>query len=192
MKESQIIENILDGDIDAFAFLIDKYRGKIRAVISKRIPFQEIDSLVQDVFVKAYQGLSGFKKDLPFENWIVTIAMRVCCDYWRASGRSKIADNVHPSIEDDHNTWIEQAGHSKSIEEFEKSVSIQETREVLEIVINKLSPEDKTLIDLVYYEGWKLKDVAKVLDWKLSKVKVRAMRAKEKMRKHISEYLNNE
>ena len=117
----------------------------------------------------------------------MTITVRTCYDYWRRESRNKTVS--FSSIEEEHDAWLEKAGSVQSVEEFESQVSRKETREILEIVMQKLSPKDRTLVELVYFEGWKLKDAAKVLEWKLSKAKVRAMRARNAMREHIKEVL---
>jgi DNA-directed RNA polymerase specialized sigma24 family protein len=55
-----------------------------------------------------------------------------------------------------------------------------------------LTPEDRILIELVYWEGWKLKDAAVSFGWGVPKTKVRAMRAKQKLRKQIEKMIEDE
>lgn len=188
MEDRDIIQDILDGEIDKFELLVEKYRKSVFLVVGKRIPAQDHEIVAQDVFIKAFKGLPGFDLKRPFENWLVTIAMRTCFDYWRKA--SKGFNNATPSIEEEHDDWIERAGKAKSIETFEKEVSRKETLEVLDLVMQNLSAEDRMLLELVYFEGWKLKDVATLLGWKLSKAKVRAMRSRNLLREQIGEFLS--
>ena len=188
MDDRDIIREILDGNIDQFELLVDKYRRSVFMVLGKRIPSQDHEFVAQEVFIKVFRGLSGFDTAKPFENWLVTIAMRTCCDYWRKEKRNRQVSLS--SLEEEHNEWIERVGVVKSVDEFESEVSRKETREILDLVMRQLPAEDRILVDLVYFEGWKLKDAAEVLNWQLSKTKVRAMRARNKMREYIKEILN--
>ena len=190
MDDSRIIQNILDGDIDAFTLLINKYRKKLFSMVGKRVPYQDCDIVVQDAFIRAFRGLSGFDLSRPFENWLTIIAMRACCDYWRKENRFLAVSDQNIQNQSEHDIWMEKVETAKSVEEFERSVSKTETREIIEIVFKRLNAEDRMLVELIYFEEWKLKDVAEAMQWKLSKVKVRAMRARKKMRAIISEIID--
>ncbi len=183
MDDRDIIRQILDGEINQFELLVDKYRRKVFSVICKRVPVSDQELTAQDVFLKAFRSLSTFNITMPFENWLMTIAVRTCFDYWRSHHRLKQTKLV--LSEDSHEEWLQNVEDAYSIEKFESEVSRKETLEILQIILKKLSPEDRLLIDMVYLEGWKFKDVAKILNWKLSKTKVRSMRAKHKMRKEL-------
>jgi RNA polymerase sigma-70 factor (ECF subfamily) len=65
----------------------------------------------------------------------------------------------------------------------------KELKEILDWTLKKLSAEDRTLVEIIYFEGSSLKEAAKVLDWGLSKTKVRAMRARHKMRKILKQII---
>ena len=188
MQERAIILKILKGEVDEFRLLLDKYSGKVMSIVVGRVPAGDHETVIQDIFLKAFRGLSGYDFKRPFENWLMTIAVRTCCDYWRKEKReSRNIEQISLTVE--HNRWLEKAGSLKSVEEFEASVFRSETMEVLEIVMQQLKPEDRVLIELVYFEGYKHKDVAEIMGWKLSKVKVRAMRAKNIMRAYIKKIM---
>jgi RNA polymerase sigma-70 factor (ECF subfamily) len=184
MDDHNIIQEILDGEINKFELLIEKYNKSVFRVICKRVPFHDQEQTVQEVFIKAFQSLSTFNIQKPFENWLITIAVRSCYDYWREQKRKKQV--AFTATEERHDQWLEQMENAHSIEKFEAEVSRKETLEMLEKVMKKLSPEDRLLVDLIYFEGWKLKEAAEILNWKLNKTKVRAMRARKKLRKEIT------
>jgi RNA polymerase sigma-70 factor (ECF subfamily) len=188
MDDSEIIQQILDGDINKFELLVEKYNKSIFRIIYKRIPYQDQESTAQEIFLKAFQSLSTFDLEKPFENWLSTIAIRSCYNYWREQKRKRQISLV--SIEEKHEEWLEQAENAHSIEKFEAEVSQQETLEMLKIVMEKLSPEDRLLVDLIYFEGWKLKEAAEILNWKLNKTKVRAMRARQKLKEELKKFVN--
>jgi len=183
MDDRDIIQQILDGDINQFEQLVDKYQNRVFSIICKRVPYQDQEATAQEVFLKTFQSLSTFDLEKPFENWLLTIAVRSCYNYWRKQKRKKEISIA--STEEKHEEWLEKAKNAHSVEKFEAEVSKKETLEILQIVLEKLSPEDRLLIDLIYFEGWKLKEAAKILNWKLNKTKVRAMRARKKLKEEI-------
>jgi DNA-directed RNA polymerase specialized sigma24 family protein len=78
--------------------------------------------------------------------------------------------------------WIEQAAVCKAPDEADHLVKHAEAAGILEWLLGQLSPEDRTLIESVYIEGMLLREVAAALEWSIIKTKVRAMRARRKMR----------
>lgn len=187
-EDRDIIRQVLDGDINKFELIIERYKKKIFSIVGKRIPKQDWNIVAQDVFINSFRSITKFDLDKPFENWISTIAMRKCCDYWRKHWSEKQVElNIDSS---EHEEWLDAVKSAKSIEEFEKQVTKRETLEVLSAVLDKLGPEDRTIVDLIYIEGWKLKEVAEVLEWHINKLKARSMRAREKMRKIIEEIID--
>jgi RNA polymerase sigma-70 factor (ECF subfamily) len=177
--DNEIIQNILDGDIDLFGKLLDRHQRKVFGIVARRVPECDREAVAQDVFVDCFKSLEKFDRSKPFENWLSTIAVRRCHDYWRKKGASA---NLEGEWRDE---WIEAANDSASIEEFERKVRREDTLAVLNEALDALSPDDRLLVDMIYLEGMKLKDVADRLGLTLSNVKVKAMRARTKMRAAI-------
>ena len=177
--DNEIIQNILDGDIDLFERLLDRYQRKVFGIVAGRVPECDRETVAQDVFVDCFRSLEKFDRSKPFENWLSTIAVRRCHDYWRKRGRAGGVDGESRDV------WIETANDSASLEEFERSVKREETLALLNEVLGTLGADDRLLVDMIYLEGMKLKDVAERLGLSLSNVKVKAMRARAKMRDAI-------
>lgn len=190
MDDHVIIKEILNGDINQFELLIDNYRRKIFSIVHKRIPERDHELVAQDIFIKAFRSLSTFNPAKPFENWLASIAVRTCYDYWRSHYRTKQIETV--TLGTKHEEWLKEVCNAHSIEQFNSEKEKREILEIFDIVMQKLSPEDRLLVDLVYFENWKLKNAAEILNWTLEKTKVRAMRARKKLRKEIEVTLNLE
>jgi RNA polymerase sigma-70 factor (ECF subfamily) len=184
--EKELIEKILNGGVDDFKYIIDKYQKKIFSITLKRIPHSDYQEVAQDIYIESFKALEKYNSKYPFENWLVKIAMHKCYDYWRKKSREKEKMLVSFDV---HDEWFFALKQSAAVELFEKSISREETIEVINLVLNQLSAEDRLLIDMIYLEGHKLAEVADILGWKISKVKVRSMRAKEKMRKIIKKII---
>lgn len=183
--ESEIIKNILDGRREEFGMLVEKYRKKVFSTIAARIPRDDVEDVAQEAFVRVFRGLAGYAPLKPFENWLTTITLRCCYDYWRASGRRR--ERTAPGAPGPEQAdWLEQVAAAMSEDAFQALCLRREAKELLDATMNRLSAEDRTLIELVYWEGRSLSEAAEVLEWGLPKTKVRLMRAKRKLRKIIA------
>jgi DNA-directed RNA polymerase specialized sigma24 family protein len=92
-------------------------------------------------------------------------------------------------LDKSHLEWIDCIGLTASADEFERLSARAEAKELVDYVLRKLDVEDRALVEMVYFEGWQLKDAASAMEWGLSKTKVKAMRARKKMRKLLENIL---
>ena len=67
----------------------------------------------------------------------------------------------------------------------QQDVECFETREILEWALGKLTPEDRMIILLVHFEGYTIHEVADFLGFTRANVKVRAFRARKKLRETL-------
>ena len=186
----KIIENILNGKKEEFEMLVDKYQNKVFGIVSRRVPYSDVPDLAQEAFLKAYRGLGNFRPQSgnSFESWLSVITLRCCYDFWRRQARSREA--LMPVLDNEkHAQWLENLSADISMEAFSKLSRAREAKELLDWALTKVPPDDRTLIEMVYWEGYSFIETAEVLEWKLSKTKVRALRAKKKLKKLIAEYM---
>jgi RNA polymerase sigma-70 factor (ECF subfamily) len=176
------IKAILQGDIERYRQLMETYEKTVYTIVARRIPAGMINSVAQDVFVRAYNALGNYKEKQQFPAWLSRIAIRTCYDYWRQQKRFE-KKHLITGPGDDQQAWIEQAAKCNRKEEADYLAQQNEAVETIQWVLSQLSPEDRTLIESIYWDDMKLKDVATILDWSLVKTKVRAMRARRKMKK---------
>ena len=176
LGDNDIIEKVLGGDIDMFEQLVERYQGRVFGIVSKRIPGDGWGEVAQEVFLNGFRSLASFDTSRPFENWIATIAVRRCHDYWRSHAKRGVLE-----IES-RGELLEVASAAASLEEFERQTKRDEMLSILREAMDKLRPDERELLDMIYLEGMKLKNVAEELGLSLSNVKVKAMRTREKLR----------
>ncbi len=181
----KVINSVLDNNIDDFIVLVNKYRTRVFSLVAKRIPTNDIEDVAQESFVRAFKNLNTFSQKKPFGNWLSIITLRTCCDYWRKTARRK--EFTAPADDSEHLKWLELVATDMASEQHTHNVSRKDIRELLNWTLEKLSSEDRTLIEMIYFEGHTMKEAAEVLEWGSSKTKVRAMRARSKMRKILKE-----
>ncbi|MHB9138505.1 MAG: RNA polymerase sigma factor [Victivallaceae bacterium] len=183
-KEAEIIIRVLSGNIDEFELLVESHKGKVFSIVRKRVPPDDAEEVAQKVFIAAFKALGSFSRNKPFENWLSGIAVRSCCNYWRECGSSRKMLAASPDGEQFE--WLEKVCSSNSIEKFAALSRRSEAKELVEWCLGKMPPEDRALLEMIYFEEWLLKDAAAAMGWGLAKTKIRAMRAKAKMKQIIS------
>lgn len=185
--DHKIISSVLNGNVDDFIVLVNKYRARVFFLTAKRIPVNDIEDVAQETFIRAFKSLDTFSRQKPFENWLSIITLRTCCDYWRKNARQK--EFTAPADDSGNLKWLELVAGRSASDEYRKNVRNEDIRELLNWTLKKLQPDDRSLVEMIYFEGHSLKEVAEVLDWGMSKTKVRAMRARSKMRRILDKLL---
>jgi len=175
-----VIGRVLDGDRDAFALLLERYEGHVSRLVAAHVPGQHVAEVAHDAFIRAYKSLAGYKPVKPFRNWLTTIALRSCHDFWRKQYRNR--ETPVCDMSDDGQQWLETAMAPGSNEVFESQVRQREAREVLDMALAHVSPMDRMVLTLTYLEERTIKEAAQMLDISVPNVKIRAYRAKRKLK----------
>ncbi|MBT3368094.1 MAG: sigma-70 family RNA polymerase sigma factor [Nitrospina sp.] len=189
-RDSEIIRRILQGDVNAFGLLLNRYKGYALMVIKKRVPATEVEDIAQEVFIKAYQSLPRFDPESHFKKWLSTIAMRTCYDYWRKAYRTR--ESPMSALSERHEKWLESVISSESTTSANSKDQQEDAKEVLAWALDRLSPEDRMVMEMVYLEGMTGREAAELLGWSTTNVKVRTFRARGKLRKLLSKLRERE
>jgi RNA polymerase sigma-70 factor (ECF subfamily) len=189
-NDVDIIRRILSGQINDYEILVERYSRQVFAIVYKRVPKSDVEEVAQEIFVDVYRSLPTFKARKPFSHWLSRIAVRKCCDYWRKLERKK--EMPASAFSDMHDEWLAQAAAATSQAEFDQLALKKEAQELLEAAVAGLKPEDQLAIDLLYMQGWSVKETADAMDWSLSKTKVRALRARHTLRHIIKTMLEQD
>ena len=181
LTDTQIIEAIQNGDDHYFERLYERYKRWVGAIIVKHIPAQDVEEEGQEVFLQVYQCLKNLKNPKQLKPWLKTISVRQCYDYWRKKYKSR---EVHiKEIEPAVYNWLERSG--KSDTNIEELIQQKEARQALHWALDRLGPEDRMVIQLVYFEGLNSRQASQLLGWSTANVKIRSMRARRKLKQII-------
>jgi RNA polymerase sigma-70 factor, ECF subfamily len=178
--DAEIVRQIVDGDVNAFERLAVKYQGLMLSIVTKHVPFDQVEDTMQDVFLRAYRSLPKFRSDGEFKSWLSVIAVRTCYDYWREHYKSQ--EVPMSSLTEQHQAWIEAAMSDESSRSFYEMNPGKEARELLDLALSALSPADKMVLELVYLEGRSVKEAAGLMGWSAANVKVRLFRSRRKLK----------
>lgn len=167
-----------------------RYGGHVLRIVKKHVPYSEVDETTQDVFIRAYQSLASFQGGDRFKSWLSTVAVRTCYDYWRKTYKSR--EVPMSCLSDRHREWLEEVMSEQSSQFFQDRGSVKEAGEVLEWALERLSPEDRMILELVYLEGFSGKEAALQLGWSVANVKIRSFRSRKKLEKFLRGALEEE
>jgi RNA polymerase sigma-70 factor (ECF subfamily) len=131
------------GDSKAFGILVDRYQAKLLRYGKKFLSRQEdVEDIVQDVFVSAYRNIKAFDISQKFSPWIYRIAHNAFIDGMKKKSRS-------PFITMDFDTLLSYPICDESIEEKREQ---KEMKEVIDRGLGRLSQKYREAIILYYVE----------------------------------------
>lgn len=171
--EIKLINETLNGKIDSFGILVEKYQNKMFNLAYKITHDADCSKdITQDAFIKAYNNLRNFDSGKKFFSWIYRITLN-------ESLNAKKRFNYSESIND------EMIDHYSTQENFEKS----EISNEIEKAVNRLEEKYKTLILLKHYQDLSYEEISEILNLPIGKVKSRLYIARENL-KTILEKIN--
>lgn len=189
-SDAALIAQILDGSINTFESLLHRYRAFVWTITSRQVPESVVPDLTQEIFLEAYRSLARYDGRKPFKNWLVGITLHRCRDHWRRVYRRR--EIPMSSLGEEHHQWLDNRAADQHDRVFPGLIDQREAREILDHALAGLSPKDRQVLTLVYLEELPVKEVALMLGWSAINVKVRAYRARMKMRTSLGALLNKE
>src|SRR6267378_4078227 len=131
-------------------------------------------------FSKAFQKLSSFRGDAPFEHWLMRLAVRTCYDFLRGHQRNR--ETTFSELSEPEEDWLERFGRQPDT----ASENAEAARQLIERVLEQLSPAARMVITLLEIEDRSVKEISQLTGWSVALVKVRAFRARAEMRKILA------
>src|SRR5207248_751027 len=179
--DADLIAAVLKGDIASFEPLVAKYSPRLFATARRYARRDdEVEDVVQEIWTKAFQKLSTFRGDAPFEHWLMRMAVRTCYDFLRHHQRNR--ENTFTELTTEENDWIERVAVSPA----DASEDATAAKQLVARLMNMLSPQARLVIQLLEIEDKSVKEISALTGWSVPLVKVRAFRARAEMRKILS------
>jgi len=179
--EAQLIAAVLKGDAASFEPLVEKYSPRVFATARRYARREsEVEDIAQEVWLKAYEKLRSFRSEAPFEHWLMRLAVRTCYDFLRGHQRNR--ETTFSELSEPEGDWLERfVSQPESASE-----NAEAARQLVNLVLEQLSPAARMIITLAEIEQRPMKEIATLTGWSVPLVKVRAFRARAEMRKVLS------
>ncbi|MDR3142438.1 MAG: sigma-70 family RNA polymerase sigma factor [Tannerellaceae bacterium] len=171
-SDTYYIKRIQEGDTTAYTCILDKYSRQVYSLAFKVVRNKEdAEELAQDVFLKAFKHLNGFKGDSSFSTWIYRIAYNTAISYTRKKRQEWLA--------------IDEAMIANVAEE-EVAGALEQTdsdrqMEILDKALAQLPPDERALILFFYTEGKSIDEIASITAFSVSNVKTKLHRIRKKL-----------
>jgi len=167
LTDNDLVDDITQGDIGAFEGLYDRYAGKVL----KRCFFiclnpEEARDLMQEIWIKVFLHLHGFKKQAAFSSWLYRLTTNHCLNYIKSKAHSEQLTANIPSNE-----------------------TIQEdTTSTVEVhhLLQKLSLEDRTILAMKFMGEYTYEEIATICGIGVSAAKMRVSRLITQLREEAN------
>ena len=186
--DGELIAEVLGGDNSAFTELATRHRPRVERLCRRFFSDEEMArDLAQESFIRAYTALSTYRAEMPFGGWLRAITVNLCYDELRKRRRRPeelIADFSAPEAQ-----WIQQV-HGASPEDIVgEAEQRREAYDLAHRLLDTLRPEDRMVMVLKESEDLSVAEIAETLGWSEAKVKIRAFRARQALRKQAERML---
>src|SRR3979411_3130163 len=139
--EAELIAAVLKGDAASFEPLVKKYSPRLFATARRYARREsEVEDIVQEVWTKAFQKLSSFRGEAPFEHWLMRMAVRTCYDFLRSHQRNR--ELSFSELSEPETDWLEHFVATPDLADEHATAA----RELVQRLLAHLSPPARLVI----------------------------------------------
>lgn len=183
LSDGQLVALILDGQQDAFAILVERYKDAVQNLAYRMLGnATEAEDVTQETFVRAFTQLATFKIDHKFSTWLLSIASHLAIDQLRRRRFLALPLEDVPFLE-----WIVDAGISP-----EQSALQGEQHDEIQKYLQRLPSKYRAVIVLRYWYDFSYEEISTVLSLTPALVKARLHRARELLARYMQQKANEE
>ncbi len=178
--DEQLIQDYLSGDNSSMGVLYSRYFTKVyHKCLSFTKNSDDAFDFAQDILMKAFSNLSGFKGNSLFSTWLFVITHNYCISSKMKNKKVQYEDiDIRRDLIDDFLTE----------EEFDNRKQKEDLELELNSILSDLSDFDKNLLELKYHQNTSIKELQLTYNLSASAIKMRLMRARKRVEEYY--YLN--
>ena len=180
--DEELIAEILNGEAAAFSELAARHRPRVERLCHRFFSDPEIArDLVQECFIRAYTALATYRREMPFGGWLRAIVTNLCYDELRRRRRRPeelVADFTAPEVQ-----WMNLVNEATPEKIVAAAEERRESHDLAHCLLDSLRAEDRTVLILKDSEDLDVREIAEIMGWSEAKVKIRAFRARQALRK---------
>lgn len=171
-NDQHYIAKVLNGDPQAYTFLVNKYKDMVFTLAVRMLRNnEEAEEVAQDAFVKAYAKLNKFKGDSKFSTWLYKVVYNTSLDKLKKLKKDALVVPIENVTERSLHT-IDNA--LEQMQQTERTLAIKEC-------IALLPADESALLTLFYFDEMSLKEIAEVTATSVNNLKVKLFRSRKKL-----------
>lgn len=180
--DQTLVARVQRGEKGAFDLLVRKYQHKVAKLISRYVSNRaEVEDITQEVFIKAFRGLPGFRGESAFYTWLYRIAVNTAKNYLESQGRRPPG----AGIDIESAEVLDSMEHLRDVATPERDMLTGEIADTVNRAIAALPPDLRTAITLRDLDGLSYEEIAQVMDCPIGTVRSRIFRAREAIDKQL-------
>jgi len=186
-SDRYLVDKVLGGDTNAFGIIVKNTEGLVAQIVFKMINNAENrKDIAQDIYMKAFKNLSGFKYQSKLSTWIGKIAYNTCLNDCEKR-KLVLIENVHENSETDKKgaQTNENSAFSCYDNESENVLIRKELSQILNSEIERLQPVYKTLITLYHNEELSYEEIAQITTLPEGTIKNYLFRARKMLKESL-------
>jgi RNA polymerase sigma factor (sigma-70 family) len=179
---SALVQAALQHDDEAARALVRHLYPLVAKVVRAHRPRRTAEQdLCQMIFIRVFQKLSQFSGKVPLEHWVSRIAVNTCLN--QIASEKARPELRHADLSEEERAVVENlASSSSELAPDERFAS----RQLVEHLLATLKPVERLAIDLLYLQGRSVEEIRKITGWSAALIKVRAFRARRKMKEQLA------
>jgi len=179
---SALVQAALQHDDEAARALVQQLYPLVAKIVRGHRPRRTAEEdLCQMIFIRVFQKLSQFSGKVPLEHWVSRIAVNTCLNQIESE---KVRPELrHADLSEEERAVVENlATSSEELAPDQRFAS----RQLVEHLLAALKPVERLAIDLLYLQGRSVNEIRKITGWSVALIKVRAFRARQKMKDQLA------
>lgn len=184
LEDDVLVKDAIGGDENAYKKLVDKYERALYFHILKMIKDREqVEDLVQETFVKAFDNLNTYSTNYAFSTWLYRIATNHTIDYLRKK-KLKTLSIDEPMKTKDGEMEMQLPDESAGTD---RNIIKKQRQKIVQKAIKELPKKYRLVIEMRHMEEKSYQEIADVLDLPLGTVKAHIFRARELLYKALKD-----
>lgn len=175
------LRRVAQKDEDAARLLVDRLSPLVLKLVRAHLPRRSSEEdLVQTIFMKVFAKLPQYSGKVPVEHWVSRIAVNTCFNELKA-------ERIRPEWR-----WSDFSEEEQHLLQTLSSDGTQPqgapdvvARDLLKKLLSGLNPQDRMVVQLLHLEERTVAEVRQMTGWSESMIKVRAFRARRKLKKSL-------
>jgi RNA polymerase sigma-70 factor (ECF subfamily) len=186
--DEELIAEVLAGQTDSFSELAGRHRQRVERLCRRFFSDEEMArDIAQESFIRAFTALATYRAEMPFGGWLRAIVVNLCYDELRRRRRRPeelVGDFSAPEVQ-----WMQLVNGATPEQIVGEAEERRESYNLAHRLLDTLKPEDRMVMVLKESEELSVSEIAETLGWSEAKVKIRAFRARQALRKQAERML---
>jgi RNA polymerase sigma-70 factor, ECF subfamily len=180
--DTLLVQRALAGEMQAFDLLVRRYQSKVIAAISRLVRDRtECEDIAQEVFLRVYKNLAGFRGESSFYTWIYRISLNTAKNFLASNGRKIATSELEVDIADQ----VQDAASLRDRATPEREFLREEISRAVVASMEALPPDIRQALSLREIDGLSYDEIAVRMNCPIGTVRSRIFRAREAIDKQI-------